>query len=446
MRDPMPVPVLLTKVTLPHRSKGLLTRPRLVEALEEALDRKLTLLVAPAGYGKTSLLIDLAHRHEFPFCWYSQDQTDDDLPGFLAHFIACIEQRFPAFGAQSRAALQALSQGELSLEHCETAIVNELYQTVAEHFIIVLDDYHLVSHNEEINRFTSRFVQDVDQNCHLVMLSRTLLALPDLPLMVARGQASGMGLQDLAFRPGEVKSLMLQNYQQAISDEAAQELARRTDGWITGLLLSAQTMWQGILQQLPTQRASSAELYAYLANQVLDQQPPDLRDFLLRTSYMDEFNAELCQELLGPPPAAGAWQAMLEKIVAQNLFVLLVEKDGFWLRYHHLFRDFLQERLRQEAPAQVSQMRHALIEIYSRRQEWQKAYAICTTLNELEITGRFLEQAGEPMVRSGRVALLRTWLEALPAGFLEARPALLDKLGIVLVTQGDTRRGLRLLD
>ena len=222
-----------------------MTRQRLVEIVEESLDRKLTLVVAPAGYGKTSLLIDVAHRHEFPFCWYSQEQTDNDLSSFLAHFIACIEQRFSRFGEQSRATLLSLGHGDLSPEHCETVIVNEIYNTITEHFVIVLDDYHLVSDNMDINEFVNRFIQDVDQNCHVVILSRTLLTFPDLPLMVARTQASGIGLQELAFRPDEIKSLMLQNYHQAISDEAARELAQKTDGWITGLLLSAQTMWRG---------------------------------------------------------------------------------------------------------------------------------------------------------------------------------------------------------
>lgn len=435
-------PILLTKVTLPHRNNHLLTRQRLVEIVEESLDRKLTVVVAPAGYGKTSLLIDVAHRHEFPFCWYSQDQTDADLSSFLEHLIACIELRFSQFGEQSRAALLAFNHGNLSPEHCETVIVNEIYNTIVEHFVIVLDDYHLIQDNLDINQFINRFLQDVDQNCHVVVLSRVLLALLDLPLMLAQGQASGIGLQELAFRPDEIKSLLMQNYHQVISDAMAQELAQKTDGWITGLLLTAQTMWRGVQWHLNTQGPSNTPLYDYLANQVLDQQSPELRDFLLQTACVEEFNAELCQELLGQPPANQTWQAMLERVLAKNLFVLLVEKDGFWLRYHHLFRDFLQNRLRLENPQQASLLQNSLLEIYTRRQEWQKAYAICLNLGDLETTGAFLEHAGESMVRSGRMPLLRNWLEALPAGFIGERPALLAILGIVLATLGNAERGL----
>jgi LuxR family maltose regulon positive regulatory protein len=442
----MAVPILSTKVSTPHHSNNLVTRQRLVDIIEESLERKLTLVVAPAGYGKTSLLVDIAHHHEFPFCWYSIDQSDDDLTGFLAHFIACIEQRFSKYGERSRAALIALEQGNLSLELCETAIVNEIYDTIVEHFVIVLDDYHLVNEHEEINRFVDWFIRKVDQNCHVVILSRTLLALPSLPLLIARSQASGLGMQELAFHPDEIKALLLQNYHQSISDSVAQELAQKTDGWITGLLLAAPAMFQGMLHLLRSLKFSGTQLYDYLANQVLDRQSAEMRDFLLRTSFLDEFDPELCQELLGQPPTNSSWRAMMELTLAQNLFVMVVGRDGFWLRYHHLFQDFLQDRLRLENPPQAFLIQQSLIRVYSGRREWQKAYAACLRLGDLDTTGDFLEQAGEEIVRSGSMAMLKNWLEALPYSFVTDRPALLARMGIVLASQGDTHLGIRLLD
>jgi LuxR family transcriptional regulator, maltose regulon positive regulatory protein len=442
----MAVPILYTKVSTPHRSNNLVTRQRLLDLIEESLERKLTLVVAPAGYGKTSLLVDIAYHHEFPFCWYSLDQMDNDLAGFLSHFIACIEQRFSKYGERSRAALFAMEQGNLSLEHCETVIVNEIYNTIVEHFVIVLDDYHLVNEHAEINQFVNGFIQKVDQNCHVVILSRMLLTLPALPLFVARSQASGIGMQELAFHPDEIRALLLQNYHQLISDGVAQELAQKTDGWITGLLLAAPAMWQGMLHLLQSQQSSGVQLYDYLANQVLDRQSAEMRDFLLRTSFMDEFNPELCQELLGQPPVNNSWRAMMELTLSQNLFVLVVGKDGFWLRYHHLFQDFLQDRLRLENPQQAFLIQQSLIGVYSRRQEWQKAYTVCLSLGDLDTTGDFLEHAGEEIVRSGRTAMLKSWLETLPNSFIASRPALLARMGIVLASQGDAQRGMRLLD
>ncbi len=441
------IPVLLTKVTLPHRRGELLTRQRLVDLCDDLLDKKLIIVTAPAGYGKTSLLLDVAHQHEFPFCWYALGAMDGDLQTFLTHFVACIEQRFPQFGEQTRAALQAMSEaGDLSQEYFETAIVNEIYASIREHFVIVLDDYHLVMDSQAVNQFISRFIQAVDQNCHLVILSRSLLPLPDLPLMVARSQVGGIGLRELAFRADEIQSLMLQNYSQAIPDTIAAELAQRTEGWITALMLSAQPRWEGMLDQLRTLHVSGVGLYDYLVDQVLDQQPAELRDFLLNTSYLEEFNAELCTALLGAPPAGATWQGMLAEVLRHNLFVLPVEREGLWLRYHHLFCDFLQNRLVQEQPERADKLLRALVEIRARRGEWELAYAACLRLGDIEATIRLLERAGEPMVRSGRSSLLGNWLEALPVSIIEQRPVLLSRQGIVLAMQGDTARGLRMLD
>jgi ATP/maltotriose-dependent transcriptional regulator MalT len=440
------IPVLLTKVTLPHRREDLLARQRLIDLLDDLLDHKLIVVTAPAGYGKTSLLVDVAYRHEFPFCWYALGPTDGEIQSFLAHFITAIEQKFPQFGEQSKGALQAMGQGNLSLEHFTVTLVNEVYRSVREHFVIVLDDYHLVKDSEAVNQFINRFIQGADQNCHLVILSRSLISLADLPLMVARSQVSGVGLHELAFRADEIKSLILQNYHQVIPDSIAVELAQKTEGWITGLLLSAQTMWEGMVDRLRASSASGVGLYDYLVNQVLDHQPPELREFLLQTSYLEEFNAELCEAVLGAPPPPYTWQGMLEQILSHNLFVLPVEREGLWLRYHHLFRDFLQNRLAQEQPEEADRLLRLLIKVRSERQEWELAYTTCLTLGDIETTADLLEQAGEAIVRSGRTTLLGKWLEALPAGVIEQRPMLLARQGIVLTTQGDTERGLRLLD
>jgi len=439
-------PVLLTKVTIPYRRVELLARQRLIDLFDDLLDNKLIIVTAPAGYGKTSLLIDVARLHEFPFCWYSQGSTDSELQTFLTHFVASIEQKFPYFGEQSKAALQAMGQADLSVESFETTIANEIYRTIREHFVIVLDDYHLVMENEQVNQFVSRFVQDVDQNCHLVIISRSLLPLPDLPLLVARSLVGGIGLRELAFRPEEIKALMLQNYSQAIPDSVAAELAQKTEGWITGLLLSAQTLWEGMVDRLRLLQATGVGLYDYLIQEVLDEQPDELRDFLLRTSYLEEFNAELCEALLGAPPAGYTWQAMLREVIRHNLFVLPLEREGLWLRYHHLFGDFLQNRLAQEQPELLDQLLRQIVKIRLSREEWELAYAACLRLGDIDATADLLERAGEPMVRSGRMALLEKWLEAMPAHVIDQRPKLLSRQGCSIAILGDTERGLRLLD
>src|SRR4030067_55461 len=184
-----------TKVILPQRRKDLFTRQRLINLLYDLMDEKLVLVIAPAGYGKTSLLIDFASQVDSPVCWYAVDELD------------------------------------------QTA---------------------------------ERFINESAENCHLILSSRPLLSLPNLPLLVARSQVGGMGFEELAFRADEIQSFVLQYYHVTLSVSAAPDLARDSEGWITGLMLSAQVMGQGLTNQMRADRAAGIELYAYLSRDILD--------------------------------------------------------------------------------------------------------------------------------------------------------------------------------
>jgi len=438
--------VTRTKILLPRRRPDLLSRRRLLDLLRKLLDHKLIIVAAPAGYGKTSLLIDLAHQTELPVCWYGLDALDRDPQRFLAHFIAAIAHRFSDFGARSAAALQNMTQTSLDIDQMVTTIINEAYEQIHEDFVLVLDDYHFVNDVEEIDHFVNRFVQEVDDNCHLIIASRTLLTLPDLPLMVARRQVSGLSFDELAFRPEEIQELVLQNHHLTMPKPVAEELARETEGWITGLLLSAQTMWEGVADRVRVARVSGVGLYEYLAQQVLDRQPAPVRDFLLRTSLLEEFDAEMCQAVLGPPqyPGGETWQDLIQAISRHNLFVLPVGDEGTWFRYHQLFREFLQARLAEELPEEEARILRRLTDVYARQGEWEKAHELYRRLDDVNATADLIEQAGPSLVKNGRWITLADWLDALPAETLETRPALLSLRGMVAVMLGEAERGLSL--
>ena len=213
-------------------------------------------------------------RSILPVCWYSLDALDQGILRFITHFLAAINQRFPSFGAHSNTALEAASQLSPDINRLVTVIVNDIYEHIPEHFLFVLDDYHLVSGQKEIETFINQLLREVSENCHLVLASRTLLTLPDLPLLAARLQVGGLGFEELAFQPAEIQSLLLQNHHITISDSTAQELTNETEGWITGLLLTTQTTWQDQSNRLRAANISGVGLYDYLAQQVLDQQQP----------------------------------------------------------------------------------------------------------------------------------------------------------------------------
>jgi ATP/maltotriose-dependent transcriptional regulator MalT len=186
------LPITRTKIILPRRREDLIPRQRLHRLLEEALDNRLVIVAAPAGYGKTSLLVDYFHQSSMPVCWLALDPLDQDPQRMIAHFIASIHQVFPDFGQTCRVALESMPQDRLNLDALVSLIVNDAYDNIGEHFAIVLDDYHLVEENADINYFINRFLLTVEENCHLVISSRRLLPLPDMPLLVARGQVCGL--------------------------------------------------------------------------------------------------------------------------------------------------------------------------------------------------------------------------------------------------------------
>ena len=196
-----------TKVIRPRRARDLLSRPRLLGLLDDLLEYRLALIAAPAGYGKTSLLVDFAVQAPYPVCWLSLDPLDSDPLRFISYLVAAIHEGFPAFGGPSQSLISNLDGAELDQEQILHTIINDLYENIEEHFALVLDDFHLVEGSAGVSGFINRFAQEMDENCHLVISSRSLLSLPDLPLMIGRSQVIGLSFEELAFHPDEVRAL-----------------------------------------------------------------------------------------------------------------------------------------------------------------------------------------------------------------------------------------------
>ena len=332
------IPISKTKIIVPNRRQELLSRSRLLESLKSLLDNKLILLSAPAGYGKTSLMIDLAHHADMPVCWLSLDLLDRDPQRFIAYLIGAIAHQFPEVGKTSRLQLNQLKSIEQDAESLLVTFTNEIYEQIEDEFLLIIDDFHLLDDIPVISDLVNRFLELVVENCHVILSSRTLPPLEDVTLMVAREQVAGISHIDLEFSAREVQALYAQNYHEHLSDETAQEFVSETGGWITGMVLSN-------LPNMP--RVSGVDTFAYLGKQVLDQQPDEIREFLMRTSLPEEFNAEFCDMVLAPLHSEPQnWYDLMGFILEKNLFVLPLDDDGRWLRYHPLFREFLQTRLK----------------------------------------------------------------------------------------------------
>lgn len=431
------IPISKTKIIVPNRRPELLSRPRLLESLRALLDNKLILLSAPAGYGKTSLLIDLAHNINIPVCWLSLDPLDRDPQRFMAYLIATLSEQFPGVGEASGLQLSQLKSIEQDAESLLVTLTNELYDSVETDLLLIIDDYHIVDDVPVISTLLNRFLELVVENCHILLSSRTLPALDDVTLMVAREQVAGLSHTELAFLPREVQALYAQNHHQHLPDETAHEFVEQTGGWITGMVLSN-------LPGMP--RVSGVDTFAYLGRQVLDQQPAHIREFLLRTSLSEEFSADFCEITLSPLYGERQnWYDLLSLILEKNLFVLPLGSDGRWLRYHHLFREFLQTRLREERPHEVNLILERMVQAYEKAGEWEKAYFTCKQLNDPEALAGVVERAGAFMLQNALVSL-EGWINSLPPALVRTRPGLVSLRGPILAMKGNLQESNDLLD
>ena len=436
------IPVSRTKIVVPALRPEILHRRRLLALFDDLLDRKLIIVAAPAGYGKTSLLVDFARQSELPICWFSLDALDQDPQRFVTYLIASIEQLFPRFGKQWKAVLGSLTGLEQETERMLSALVNEMESQIDQHFGLVVDDYQFVDAVPEIRNLFSRFISLVGENCHIILSTRRLPTLPDITLLVARQQVGGFDLEELAFRPDEIRALFERNNGITLDDQTLAGLVQKTEGWITGLQLSASSVSSDIPDLTRTSRATGVDLTGYINQQVLVPQPPALRKFLLQSSLLEEFDIGLCEAVLGK----GDWKGLFKAVKHDNLFVLPVGSEGKWLRYHHIIQEFLQQRCREEEPEMAQAIELRLAVVYEERGELEKAYALLRQSGDPDRMAGLIERTGTAMIMSERLATLRRWLDDLPADQSETRPGLNSIKGALLCDLGDGQGSLALLD
>ena len=436
-----------TKVLPPQVHPVVIPRLRLFTLLDECLTYKLFLVIAPAGYGKTTLLTDWARDRAVKVGWYSLTEMDIRASRFYHHFVAALQALFPEFGLESEAMLAGLSRGEGTVAQLAATVVNELADHVSDDFVFILDDYHLVDQDEEINLFVSYFVQHVSGACHVILSSRTLLSLPDLDLMVARSQVSGLDYEELAFTPDEIQLLAHRRFQRELSPAQATTLTERSEGWITGLLLSANLRQWLMGDEVRVLRATGIDLYTYFAQQVLDKQAPVVRDFLLKTSLFDEFDAEFCTTIFGNEQrdATMNLEEILDYVRRNNLFVSSVGRYGDQIRYHGLFQDFARDKFIQEQPQDVARLAARLAASYAADQRWEHAHQLFTRLDDIPSQVEFLKKHGQVMLRAGQMQLLVHWIGELPQLVRFDHPSLTALHGAALVSTGATDYGVTVL-
>jgi LuxR family maltose regulon positive regulatory protein len=397
-----------TKILVPGKRRNFLHRARLVDFIHEHIDRKLILISAAAGYGKTTLLTDYAHDTDLPLCWYSLDEWDRDPRSFLEYLVASIRERFPQFGDRTLAALHEGVRGA-SLRFAVGTLVNEIYDVIPEYFALVIDDFHLVSDSKDVTSLFSLLLRRLPENCHILLASRTTsLGLPIIEL-VARGELEGLGNDDLKFTAAEIQQLLRQNHNLDLPLEEADRLAQQSEGWITAILLTTHTLWKGLLHTMALAQGDDSQIFAYLAREVLQQQGEDVQSFLTGSSVLERMNPSLCNDLLDLDNA----REMLALLEDKNLFISRLVGDGEdWFRYHQLFQEFLTTKLQEEGDRYIALHLRAG-RMFEAQKAWDEAirhYLDAKAFGEAE---RLVEEVAGWAFRTGRLGSLLFWTDSM---------------------------------
>ncbi len=410
--------LLTTKLYIPQTNP--VPRPRLSKRLKEGMGRRLTLISAPAGFGKTTLLSEWRMLHlgeEYPLAWVSLDEADNDPARFLAYLVAALRTIEADVGESVLVSLR--SPQPPPIESVLTALINEI-AAIPGHFALVLDDYHVIA-NETVHGLISFLLDHLPPQAHLVIASR---AEPPLPVarLRARGEITEISAADLRFTPEEAAAFLEDVMGLDLSAREVEALEQRTEGWIAGLQLAALSMREreDISGFITALRGTNRYVLDYLAEEVLHRQPDDLRSFLLQTSVLGRLSGPLCDAVV----ASTGSQAMLQRLERANLFLIPLDDERRWYRYHHLFAEFLRSQLQQAYPELVTELHRRAGTWYAGR--GMAAEAIDHLLAGEDFAGAadVIEQAGVTAFKRSEMATLRRWLESIPHEHVRVRPRL----------------------
>jgi LuxR family transcriptional regulator, maltose regulon positive regulatory protein len=411
--------LLATKLHVPRTQPGFVPRRRLAEALDEGLARGRVLVCAPAGFGKTALLADWARGGARAVTWLGLDDGDSDPVRFWRYALAALDQARP--GIAGRVGPLLGPPAPSSFEGLVTALINELAgDSGADEVLLVLDDYHQVD-SWPVHVSVAFLLESLPPGLKVVMAGR---ADPPLPLarLRARGQLAELRAADLRFTPDEAATLLGESAGPGMPTPLAEALTARTEGWAAGLQMAALSL-RGHADPAGFVAAFSGShrfVLDYLADEVLDAQPAQVRAFLLDTSVLERLSGELCDAVTGRVDS----QAMLQQVERAGLFLMPLDQVRRWWRYHNLFADLLRARLQAEQPGRMQALHRAAAAWYEDHDLADDAVRHALAAGDAAWAARVVERNVETLLGRSEGATLRRWLSALPAEAVRDRPRL----------------------
>jgi LuxR family maltose regulon positive regulatory protein len=425
-------PLLATKLFVPKLRRGLVARPRLLERMGNGAEARLTLVSAPAGFGKTTVLASWLHEESAEgrsVAWLSLDAADNDPASFWTYVVTALQGALQDVGAS---ALELLRSAPVSTELVLTTLLNELAAAPDEAWL-VLDDYHLVD-NHEVNEGLAFLLEHLPAQVHVVVSTR---ADPDLPLARwrVRGELVEIRAADLRFTSDEATAYL--NVATGL-DLAAEDIAvldERTEGWIAALQLAALSLQgRGDVSGFIARFAGDDRyIVDYLIEEVLRHQTDTVRGFLLQSAVLDRLTGPLCNAVTGRDDGS----EMLVDLERANLFIVALDDRREWYRYHHLFADVLRARMLGEQPDQVPLLHQRASEWYQRHDLTEEAVRHALAARDFDRAAHLIELAMPAIRRHRQEALMYGWLKALPDDTVRRRPVLSVFYGDMLMHSGD---------
>ena len=438
------VQILSTKLFIPSTRLELVSRPRLIERLNHGLrgTSGVTLISAPAGFGKTTLVSEWVTGSGRPAAWLSLDEGDNDPSRFLAYLVTALQSIAAHIGQGVLTVLQVPQPPPI--DSVLTTLLNEI-TTLPDHFILVLDDYHVIE-SKTVDQALTFLLEHQPPQMHIVITTRED---PDLPLarLRARGQLTELRAADLRFTLSEAAEFLNQVMGLKLSVENITALEARTEGWIAGLQLASLSIqgYEDTAGFIESFTGSHHFVMDYLVEEVLHQQPPSIQTFLLRTSILDRLCGSLCEAVLLDASQSVSGQETLEYLERSNLFIIPLDNQRRWYRYHHLFADLLRQRLPQSLASSTGDAESRLNELHIRASQWYEdngleleAFHHAAAANDIERAERLIEGKGIPLHLRGAVTLILGWLDSLPRSVLDARPSLWWRHASLLLISGQT--------
>lgn len=427
METQAPIPILSPKLQIPPSRLLVVSRERLLEVLNRGLHRKLTLISAPAGYGKSTLLSEWATGCKWRIGWITLAMADNDAERFLTYLISAIQTADASLSKLESLLGARFSLQPMPLDAILAILVNQL-SSVTERLVIVLDDYHLIE-NQEIHGFLNALLDNLPPNIHIVISTRA-----DPPLRLARlrakDQLNEITERDLRFTLQEAEIFFGAVMGLRLTDDQVAVLEARTEGWVTGLQLVGLSLKdrEHPSELIKTLAGTHRYILDYLMQEVFSDLSPLLQTFLLRVSILERLSPGLCDAVVGKQSGESSESLPSKKILefmdASNLFVVPLDSQRQWYRFHPLFADFLRDRLATQHGQELPGLHRRAAAWYEDHDLLVEAVQHSFAGGDVEHTADLIQNQSKEMLGRGEISTLLRWVEALPEEAIRTRPRL----------------------